>query len=438
MSAFFYFYIMRKIETFALKETLLFKKKLLSWAMHFSNFAFLDSNERGDGDYDVILGVGVVDHFQLVRTENSFDQLKIFVDKKKDWLFGYFSYDLKNELENLESKNADTLEFDDLSFFQPKFVFLLDENNVHIQYLKETKTEIYSIFDEILYFDDEWNKSRKTKIKLHAKITKKEYLENLKQIKKHIKRGDIYELNYCQEFYSEKIKINPLDIFSKLQKISPTPFSCLYKNNANYLLSASPERFLKKKGNKLISQPIKGTARRGKTKEEDDRIKEELRNNEKEQAENVMIVDLVRNDLSHTAERGTVQVDELFGVYTFSQVHQMISTVSSQLSKKYHFLDAIKKCFPPGSMTGAPKVRAMELIELFEKTKRGLYAGAVGYIDPEMNFDFNVVIRSILYNETKKYLSFIVGGAITDKSVPEQEFDECMLKAEAMRKTLLN
>ena len=218
----------------------------------------------------------------------------------------------------------------------------------------------------------------------------------------------------------------------RLNEISPTPFSCYYKQQDKYLISASPERFLKKVKDKIISQPIKGTIKRGLDKNEDSLLRDKLYNDPKERAENVMIVDLVRNDLSRTAKKGSVKVDELFGIYEFSQVFQMISTITSKVEDDTNIIDIIKNAFPMGSMTGAPKVRAMELIEEFEKSKRGLYSGSVGFITPNNDFDFNVIIRSILYNQSRNYVSFTVGGAITSLADPEKEHEECMLKAEAM------
>ncbi|MFC2104842.1 anthranilate synthase component I family protein, partial [Bacteroidota bacterium] len=228
--------------------------------------------------------------------------------------------------------------------------------------------------------------------------------------------------------------IDPLKTFIGFNEISPAPFSCYYKLDDKYLLSASPERFIKKSNNKIISQPIKGTIKRSLDNKNDLKLKTELFNDPKERAENVMIVDLVRNDLSRTANKASVKVEELFGIYSFKQVHQMISTVVSEVNNDINIIDVIKNAFPMGSMTGAPKVRAMRLIEQYEKTKRGLYSGSVGYITPDNNFDFNVVIRSILYNQSKNYVSFTVGGAITSLADPDKEYEECMVKAEAMLK----
>jgi para-aminobenzoate synthetase component 1 len=279
------------------------------------------------------------------------------------------------------------------------------------------------------------NLNKGLNLNLNSRFSKPEYMNAVQKLKQHIQRGDIYEINFCQEFYSHSA-INPVSVYLKLREISPTPFSCYYKLHDKYLISASPERFLKKTGSKIISQPIKGTQRRSTNKIKDEKLKTELLNDPKERAENVMIVDLVRNDLSRTAKKGTVKVEELFGIYTFKQVHQMISTISAEISENTNVVDVIKKAFPMGSMTGAPKIRAMELIDHYEKSIRGLYSGSVGFITPEKDFDFNVVIRSILYNESKKYVSFTVGGAITSLSVPEKEYEECLVKAKAIMEVL--
>jgi para-aminobenzoate synthetase component 1 len=203
-----------------------------------------------------------------------------------------------------------------------------------------------------------------------------------------------------------------------------------------YLLSATPERYIKKIGEKIVTQPIKGTARRSDNEEEDYAFAKALQQNPKERSENIMIVDLVRNDLSRTARRGSVVVEELCEVYPFKQVHQMISTVTSQLAVGISPVDVIRSTFPMGSMTGAPKLRAMQIIESLEESKRGLYSGSVGYFTPTGDFDFNVIIRSILYNAENKYISYSVGGAITAGSDPDSEYEECLLKAKAMRAVL--
>jgi para-aminobenzoate synthetase component 1 len=243
-------------------------------------------------------------------------------------------------------------------------------------------------------------------------------------------------MNFCQEFYAEDAELDPYSYYIHLNKLSPAPFSVFYRTDGNYLISSSPERYLRKTGNRIISQPIKGTAPRHPDPAKDKASKQKLESDPKERAENVMIVDLVRNDLSRTAAKGSVKVEELCGIYSFSQVHQMISTVTSTLDSRFDFVDLLSTTFPMGSMTGAPKIRAMELIEDYEETKRGLYSGAVGYITPDGDFDFNVVIRSVLYNSKTKYLSFITGGAITSGSTAEREYNECLLKAKAITESL--
>lgn len=248
--------------------------------------------------------------------------------------------------------------------------------------------------------------------------------------------GDIYEANFCQEFYAENAVINPLERYLKLNAISSPPFAVFLKLTDLYLLSASPERFIRKQDNKIISQPIKGTARRATDKDVDRKLAQALESDPKERSENIMITDLVRNDLSRTATHNSVQVEELCKLHTFKQVHQLITTVTSEVSERTSFVDVLKTTFPMGSMTGAPKESAMNIIEQLEETKRGLYSGTVGYITPNGDADFNVVIRSILYNSSNNYLSFSVGSAITIKSIPEKEFEECLLKAKAMLEVL--
>jgi para-aminobenzoate synthetase component 1 len=270
-------------------------------------------------------------------------------------------------------------------------------------------------------------------LEIKPRIQQEEYHQKVATVLEHIHRGDIYEANFCQEFYAENATINPLEVYRELNAISEPPFATFLKVDDQFLLSASPERYLRKEGNKIISQPIKGTARRSSNKIKDQQIALELEQDPKERSENIMIVDLVRNDLSRTAKKGSVNVEELCKVYSFKQVHQMISTVVSEIEATTHPVDVIKDTFPMGSMTGAPKISAMKIIEELEATKRGLYSGAVGYFTPEGNFDFNVVIRSILYNQQKQYISFSVGSAITAKSTPEKEYEECLLKAKAMK-----
>jgi len=412
------------------------KQQLLIWAQQFREVVFMDSNDYPQqySSYDCILAV---DAFTSIKTDyhNAFEDLKQYQQATKDWLFGYFSFDLKNDVEALHSRNFDGLDFPDLFFFQPKKIFLLKGDELEIQYLKMCDDEFEPDFEEIVKSQESRANSQEIPI-IQQRISKENYLKKVSKILEHIHRGDIYEANFCMEFFAENTTINPLEKFQKLNEISKSPLAVYFKNNRQFLLSASPERYLKKEEELLISQPIKGTAKRFQDSLEDEKSKIQLASDPKERAENIMVSDLVRNDLSRTAQRGSVKVDELCGIYSFQQVHQMISTITSKLDTQYTAVDAIKTTFPMGSMTGTPKVSVLKIIEELEETKRGLYSGAVGYFTPNSDFDFNVVIRSILYNQERNYVSFSVGSAITSQSVPEREYEECLLKAKAMREVL--
>lgn len=432
---------MRTTTEYLLEDPIAFKKKLFRWSSQFYEIAWLDSNNypQTASNFEAVLAV---EAFTALKTDQygAFEQLKEYQETTKDWIFGYLSYDLKNDLENLSSKNIDGLKFPDLYFFQPQKLILVGKEKVEFRYLKMVDDEIASDYEKILQQElTAINSSSEEKNKItpiKARISKEEYLNKVSEMLEHIHRGDIYEANFCQEYFAENRTINPAQVFKNLNEISSPPFASFLKLEDYYLLSASPERYIKKDGNKVISQPIKGTARRAETEEEDKKIVEMLAKDPKEVSENVMIVDLVRNDISRVAKKGSVQVDELCNVYSFKQVHQLISTISAELEVGCTPVEVLKATFPMGSMTGAPKISAMKIIEELEESKRGLYSGAVGYFTPEGDFDFNVVIRSILYNASLKYVSFSVGGAITSKSIPELEYEECQLKSKAMLQAL--
>ena len=429
--------ILRTKITRTIDNPKLFKHQLLQWAQQFREIVFLDSNEyhQNYSSFDCVLAV---DAFTAIKTDyqNAFEDLRQYQQQTKDWLFGYLSYDLKNDTEALQSNNFDGLHFPDLFFFQPKKLFLFKGNLLEVHYLIMCDDEFESDFEEIQ--NPQPTTHNPQPVIISQRVSKENYLSKVDSMIKHIHRGDIYEANFCMEFYADNTTIEPLAIYKKLNSISKPPFATFFKNNQDYLLCASPERYLKKDGNKVISQPIKGTAKRFEDTMLDENSKNELFQNPKERSENIMRVDLVRNDLSHTSTKGSVSVEELCGVYTFEQVHQMISTVVSTVENVTSPTEILKTTFPMGSMTGAPKISAMKIIEELEETKRGIYSGAVGYFTPDNDFDFNVVIRSILYNAKEKYLSFSVGSAITSLSNPEQEYQECMLKAKAMFEVLSN
>ena len=430
----------RTIQTFSVDNIVEFKNNLLSWSQQFETVIWLDSNNYNQkySSFDCALAA---DDFTSIKTDyyNAFEKLKEYQTITKDYIFGYITYDVKNDVEELSSSNFDGLDFPDLYFFQPKKLVFIKENSVEFHYLKMVDDEIEEDFEEIKQLQKE-NISEKesSDIKIKLRIHKDEYHSKVTKVLEHIKRGDIYEASFCQEFYAENSTINPVEVYKHLNQISEPPFASFLKLDDKYALCASPERYIKKEGSKIISQPIKGTAKRLVSEFDDAQIASDLHRDEKERAENVMIVDLVRNDLSKTAKKGSVKVEELCKVYSFKQVHQLISTVVSEIKETSHAVDVIKDTFPMGSMTGAPKVSAMKIIENLEETKRGLYSGTIGYFTPANDFDYNVIIRSILYNEEEKYISYSVGGAITAKSVVEKEYEECLLKAKAMKYVLQN
>lgn len=398
-------------------------------------FSFFDANQYESSDffpcntYDWIAGIDAVTVFS--PSANFYTALQKDLDQMADWRFGLLGYDLKNETEKLNSSHSDHLAFPDLFFFQPRIVIHSADGNITISIYAENEN-FYKTPDFV--FNQICNcilpaKNAPSPVIFKSRISREGYLEKVNQLLRHIHRGDIYEINFCIEFYADRVQTDPLLFFNLLQDQVPSPFSCYFRMGNKYLISASPERYLKKSGQTLISQPMKGTAARGSDATHDHKMKESLKGSEKERSENIMIVDLVRNDLSRLARRGSVTVDELAGLYTFPKVHQLISTVSCSLNNTACFSSILAKTFPMGSMTGAPKIRAMQLIEEFETTRRGAFSGSAGYIEPNGDFDFNVIIRSLLYHTGNGYLSLMAGSALTANSEPEKEYEECMLKA---------
>lgn len=425
--------VKRTTASFPINHFNLCKQQMLNWANRFNICCFLDNHQYTSGyqTIECMAAAGAAAVFS--PQENILEALEKFCALHPDWLFGHLGYDLKNETEPLQSKHPDQIGFPDAFFFQPEIVVQLQEGQCTVSSLTKHPS---LVFEEIQNTECAATVNQQA-IDVKPRISKDAYIATIQDLRRHILRGDCYEINFCQEFYAANTTADPLVLYKRLTEISPNPFSSFYKMDGRYLLCASPERYLQKKGSTLLSQPIKGTFKRNtENSDADELLKKQLKESEKERSENVMIVDLVRNDLSRVCKEGTVKVDELFGIYSFPQVHQMISTISGELKDDTGIADILKACFPMGSMTGAPKRRVMELIEQYEKTKRGIYSGALGYFSPGGDFDFNVVIRSILYNQSAQYLSYLVGGGITFNSDPEKEYEECLLKAAAMRKVL--
>jgi para-aminobenzoate synthetase component 1 len=411
-----------------MNEIELLKNKCYSYAQNQQNCLLLNSNQiqaaMGLNRYEFIFMCGCSDQFKT-NEQSALVQLKNFIEKNRGkWMGLSLSYDLKNELEQLESNNCNQLDFPVLNVFVPDAVICIDKA------LKITCNNL-SIWEKINQQEIAFKKPL-PKLEFTPRVSKENYLHTIKQIQTHILNGDVYELNYCIEFYKTACpEIEPVNVYQTLNAVSPTPYSALWIDHTHVIACASPERFLLKKATNIYSQPIKGTIKRMADQDADQEQKALLLNSEKERAENLMIVDLVRNDLSKSCEIGSIKVDELFGIYSFKNLHQMISTVSGKL-KTNDIVEAICHAFPMGSMTGAPKIKAMEIIEQLEQTQRGMYSGSIGYINPEGDFDLNVVIRSLQYHKKKGYLSFEVGSAITIDSDPESEYNECLLKGELM------
>ncbi|MCS6795494.1 MAG: anthranilate synthase component I family protein [Raineya sp.] len=403
--------------------------EILAWANTFEYLCFLNPNNWQNANYPH----GV---WQKMLAVSNFSLPYSFLDEnlpKNEWLFGYLSYDLKNQLENLRSQNPDYLQFPESLCFTPEWLLIWQNSHIIEVWSKNSisKTDFIKNLRQITYptFSN-------ADVHIQPRTSKAEYVCQVEKIRQHIIDGDVYELNYCIDFFAQNASIEPIQTYLNLCKISPMPFSAFVKAGQKYILCASPERFLKKIGKTIISQPIKGTIRRGKNATADETQKQKLFFSEKERAENMMIVDLVRNDLARSAKIGSTCVSEMFGMYAFPKVWQMISTIEAEMRENISPQAVIRHAFPMGSMTGAPKIKAMELIDNYENIKRGVFSGAIGYFSPSQDFDFNVIIRSIFYDEAQKYLSFMVGSAITYDSQAEQEYAECLLKAEAIQEVL--
>ncbi len=408
------------------------KDKVLNWSQQFDTFSFLDNHQYQLHPHtqECLVGAGIKRYIQPAA--DSLHQLQQFLNEKKGWYFGHLAYDLAEELyPGLQPQTPSSVPFARLFFYEPEIVIRLSGDRLEI--IADNAERVY---EEITGTPVATN-DHELPVTLQSRLTQSQYIHTIEQLRRHILRGDCYEINFCQEFFATGIPVNPLQVYQRLSAASPNPFSALYKQGQQWLLCASPERFLQKSGDTLLSQPIKGTSKRIPGNEASDKAsRQSLEQSTKDRSENVMIVDLVRNDLARVCEEATVQVDELFGIYSFPQVHQMISTISGKVADDVDFAGIMKALFPMGSMTGAPKKRVAELIAAYEPVKRGLFSGAVGYIDPAGDFDFNVVIRSILYNGLNNYVSVLAGSGITFYSNPQSEWEECKMKVDAMEKVL--
>jgi para-aminobenzoate synthetase component 1 len=390
---------------------------------------YLDSNNYPDiyGEFNWAILIGETVKLEINTNRiDPWNALSAFIKNKKAPLLGTFlTYDLKNSRENLHSSIEDKTGFPLLACWEPSSIIAEKRDGSSFyygnyeQYLKQTE----NLVEEENFLNE---------ISLKPALTKEEYLSGFEKIQQALQAGDIYEMNFCQHFSANIKSIDPISLYQKLNKLSPAPFSGIIKYNNSWLICSSPERFLKRNGNELFSQPIKGTIRKFANENENNAAMLQLKENPKEINENVMIVDLVRNDLSHFAIKNGVEVTELCNVYPFATVNHMISTVNAKLKPGAETTEILAKAFPMGSMTGVPKIKALEIADALENFQRRLYSGSIGYFTNQSDFDFNVVIRSITWNEQNGYFSFSAGSAITIQANGEDEYNECMLKAEAL------
>lgn len=407
--------------------------RIFSWQSALASVAHENCFLLFSGSEKIYLGWQINKSIGIDNNLKSLSKINDFIKANEgDYIFSTLSYDLKNHFfKNISSQNQSFSDFPDVVFCTMNNL-LIWENNQLIYQGNQNIDSVHTLFES----QTNPSNNNYSSFALQAKVNKSDYLNNVQAIKHQIQMGNIYEMNYCIPFVAENVELNPVDTFKKLYEKTMPPHAAFVHLNNQFVLSASPERFIKKENHHLISQPIKGTIARGENEQADLFNKKALHNNPKERSENIMIVDLVRNDLSKIAQKNSVRVHELCGVYTFKTVHQLISTISCELKTNVDFVSILEATFPMGSMTGAPKLSAIKIAEEFEDFTRGIYSGSIGLILPNGDFDFNVVIRSILYSRDKQIVSCAVGGAITIESEPEKEYEECLLKLKALQESL--
>lgn len=418
--------VTRKYQHFSASNLTSIKQQMLNLANGFNICCFLDNHHYSSpyNNCEALLAIGSIRTFTPPFC--GLDNLEAF--RQGDWMFGHFNFEL---FEHPSSTASDG--FANFFLFVPQSVIILKKEVLTIGSVGQ---EPSAVLEQLLAATVAVKQPAAAPINIRSRVPRDEYIQIINTLQQHIRRGDCYEINYCHEYWADKAQIDPVQVYADLTRFSPNPFSAFYRVNDDYLLCASPERYINKKGNTLISQPIKGTWPRHPDPQTDETHQIALSKSQKEQSENVMVVDLVRNDLSKLCTPGTVKVDELFGIYPFPQVYQMISTISGEIAPEVSLTEVLRATFPMGSMTGAPKAKVLQLIRRYEQLPRGIFSGTLGYVTPNNHFDFNVVIRSIMYNSRSQHLSYKVGSGITAYSHPEAEWEECRLKAAAIEAVL--
>ena len=405
-----------------------FRARALRWAAAYAHCVYCEPNDLPypHGAFQRLLAVAN----PSAPAATSLAELAALTHSTTHPLVGFVSYELKNELENLHSRNPTGLTWPTLHFFEPEIWLRWLPDAVALHAPDPAAVLAAILATEIPA------PAAPVVPPLRARLPHAAYLAAVEAVRQDIRAGEVYELTLCQEFFAAGVALDPVAVFERLNAASPAPFAGFVRWHGHYLLCASPERFFSKKQAVITSQPIKGTRPRHPDPTQDEQQRLALLHDEKERAENLMIVDLVRNDLARVAQTGTVRVPELFGTYGFRQVWQLISTVQADLPPGIPLPDVLRATFPMGSMTGAPKIRALQLIEHYEASRRGLFSGSFGVLWPGGDFDFNVVIRSLQYRADTGYTSLQVGSAITYDSVPKQEYAECLLKAQGVLQAL--
>lgn len=369
--------------------------------------AFGNRIERRDAD-------GETKVFQ----QNPWEALRDFRREHGGWVFCILGYDLKNADEALSSSNEDLFSLPDLLAFSPG-VLVVEEagrRRVLMGGVPEKKTAPDGRGFEIRG--------------LAPTVDERDYIGLIARIKDDIHEGEYYELNLSHPLRAS-FAGDPFGLYEAMRLAGPVPMAAFVACEDVSVCCASPERYLRREGTRVVSEPIKGTRPRSADAAEDARLRNELANSEKDRAENLMIVDLVRHDLSRVAKPGSVRVTDLLAIRSFATVHQMVSEVEAEVEAHTDPVDILRATFPMGSMTGAPKIRVMQAIERYETYRRGWYSGAIGYIAPDGDFDFNVVIRTAVIRGDR--LVYPVGGAITSDSDPNSEWDETWVKAKALQ-----
>ncbi|WP_195987555.1 aminodeoxychorismate synthase component I [Clostridium sp. D53t1_180928_C8] len=350
---------------------------------------------------------------------------------------GYITYDSGRILEELPDISEEDFNIPDMKFIFYKNIIIFDliNDKKYITDLDGSTEKIHKILNKIdngHKINDEIVAEKSNNI-FHSNFIKEDYKNAVSKLKDYIVSGDVYIANMTQRFWCNNEE-DSFDIYKKLRSINKAPFSAYLNFGDFQVISSSPERFIQVVDNKAHTRPIKGTRPRGKTYEEDEKNKLELINSEKDKAELLMVVDLERNDFSKVCKPHSVKVRENFKLEEYATVFHLVSTVEGELKEGVSSVKCIKECFPGGSITGTPKIRAMEIIEELEGLKRNIYTGSIGYFDFRGNCDFNIVIRTILKKNNRAY--FGVGGGITYDSIEEDEYNETLDKAKALMRVL--